>query len=160
MPVWEMIVNDGYATNYDPVLVRKYAHAIAEWIKEAHRAELIPENCAVVVRGVSGVSAGFASLALGIVDFPIVLSRKPGEDTHGSPVEGPKTWGGWHYTPASYIILDDLVCTGSTVRNVRQAMKAEYPGANFLGVLVYRRTLDTVWECEEYGRYHVWACLA
>lgn len=68
----------------------------------------------IACRGVSGI------LPAGIVGFllnkPISVIRKPGENNHsGLDVEGK------HY--ASYVIIDDLIASGDTIRDTISRMK-------------------------------------
>lgn len=104
--------DSGYATGYRPVKVQTIAKALARTIPDALKA--FHADC-IVVHGNSGVSAGFAALAH--IDFPIVLVRKRGENTHGGPVEGVRG------TPMRrYILLDDFISSGNTVRSVEQIL--------------------------------------
>jgi adenine/guanine phosphoribosyltransferase-like PRPP-binding protein len=39
--------------------------------------------------------------------------------------------------PFRYIILDDLICSGGTVRHIKKVLKDEYPRSNCIGVYCY-----------------------
>ena len=39
--------------------------------------------------------------------------------------------------PFRYIILDDLICSGSTVKHIKKVLKDEYPRSNCFGVYCY-----------------------
>ncbi len=101
-------VYPGYASKYAAQIVRQYASVAADNIQRRMR-ETGADT--IVVQGTSGVSIGFAALMLH--DFPLVMVRKPDENSHGSPVEGPRG-----HKVKRYIILDDFVDTGDTVRRI------------------------------------------
>lgn len=84
---------------------------------------------AIVVQGKSGMSAAFATQML--IDFPLVVVRKRGEDSHGSKIEG---------TPnvnfGRYLILDDFIDTGATVERIRREIQLSWDsmdGAEWCG---------------------------
>lgn len=87
------------------------------------------EADAVVVRGGSGVVMGSALLMLG--DIPLVVARKRGECSHGEQIE---IVGGQSRRVCRYIILDDFVSSGETVRGIKDDMG----GARCVGVVQYR----------------------
>lgn len=109
------ITNDGYATRYTRDRVIQCAKALRGAILAARREH--GEDIAVVVRGNSGVSAAFAAMIY--LDFPLILSRKPGENSHGGAIEGP-----YNFTLGKYIIADDFVSSGATIRSVLQSVAA------------------------------------
>lgn len=71
---------------------------------------------AVVVTGKSGMSVAFAAMML--ADLPLVVVRKRGENSHGSMVEGVEG-----LVVRKYIILDDFVSSGDTVRTIARDME-------------------------------------
>jgi phosphoribosylpyrophosphate synthetase len=71
---------------------------------------------AVVVTGKSGMSVAFAAMMF--ADLPLVVVRKRGENSHGSMIEGV---GG--LVVRKYIILDDFVSSGETVRTIAHDME-------------------------------------
>lgn len=66
---------------------------------------------AVVVTGKSGMSVAFATMML--ADIPLIVVRKRGENSHGEMIEGVID-----VEVRRYIILDDFVSSGTTVRTV------------------------------------------
>lgn len=65
----------------------------------------------IVITGISGAGMGFiVGYQTGI---PVVFVRKPEDNTHGNLIEGPDD-----HTMKKYIILDDFVSSGDTVRRV------------------------------------------
>lgn len=127
--------NDGgySGRQYDPTRLRSTAKEIAHvlpWLMRHTGAE------AVAVTGKSGLSLAFATLML--VDFPLIVVRKRGENTHGSSIEG--TEG---VAVHRYLILDDFVASGTTVKTVvddltRYGLMSRYGAApQCVGVLQY-----------------------
>lgn len=80
---------------------------------------------AVAVRGFSGATVGaILAHALGKA---LIIVRKHGEPTHATDsVEGALDWD----PLARYLIIDDFVSSGATVRAIREAIgsRAEYVG--------------------------------
>lgn len=105
-----MIVYDGYATGYSQDKVRQKAKFAAAAI--ASMAQAVNADC-VIVHGNSGVSCGFAALMYH--NFNLVLLRKDNDNSHGSPLEGPQG-----HRIQRYLILDDFISSGETVRRVRR----------------------------------------
>lgn len=102
-----------------------YDEAVLELTAEADKFDLI------VVRGNSGCLMGAAvAAALG---KNLAIVRKPGIDTHsGQLVEGVDL-----YSSRSYIILDDFVCEGSTVKEIIGVMRGIYGQSQPYGVFQY-----------------------
>lgn len=105
-----MKLNDGgYSSGqYTPTRLREMAANIAE------RLPTIMEETganAVVVSGKSGVSLAFATSIL--IDFPIVVVRKRGENSHGNMIEGETG-----RIMTRYLILDDFISSGDTVGRI------------------------------------------
>ena len=104
-----MNVYEGYSTTYSQEAVRMRAKFAAKAIKE-----LMAETDAdcVVVHGNSGVSCGFSALMY--ENFPLILLRKDNDNSHGSPIEGPRG-----HDVLRYLILDDFIDTGATVERIK-----------------------------------------
>lgn len=101
-----------YGNQYSVELYRKDIRKQALWVAKHLEKVLQHFNAdSVAVTGHSGIIV--ASAALMLVDFPLMIVRKEGEETHGFSIEGR---GDHHYR--KYIILDDFVSTGNTVRNI------------------------------------------
>lgn len=105
-----MIVYDGYATGYSQDKVRQKAKLAAAAISSM--AQAVNADC-VIVHGNSGVSCGFAALMYH--NFNLVLLRKDNDNSHGPPLEGPNG-----HRIERYLILDDFISSGETVRRVRR----------------------------------------
>lgn len=105
-----MIVYSGYATGYSQNKVRQKAKFAAAAI--ASMSQAVNADC-VIVHGNSGVSCGFAALMYH--NFNLVLLRKDNDNSHGSPLEGPEG-----HRIERYLILDDFISSGETVRRVRR----------------------------------------
>lgn len=81
----------------------------------------------IAVQGTSGMSIGFpAFLALRAAgwDGRIVVVRKPGEDSHGSAVEGVPGAPAEKLAGKRCVFLDDFVSEGTTRKRVREAVEA------------------------------------
>lgn len=87
---------------------------------------------AIAVTGKSGLSLAFATLSH--IDFPLIAVRKGGESSHGHNVEGTE-----YVEVTRYLILDDFVFSGETVRNI---VKAIGPGASCVGVISWDVSFD------------------
>lgn len=99
----------GYSgAQYCPAQLRKRAKHLAVRIPELMKQTGAQ---AIVVTGKSGISLAFATLML--IDFPLVVVRKEEENAHGSSVEGLDG-----VDVDKYLILDDFVASGATVRRV------------------------------------------
>lgn len=59
----------------------------------------------------------------------IVLVRKDEKCYSEHHVEG--------VAPFRYVIVDDLICSGSTIRNIKNKIKKEYPRAICMGIYCY-----------------------
>lgn len=104
-----------------PAALRLKVHEIAAKVTEIKQA--VPFE-AIAVRGVSGLGMGAAvSYETGI---PLVIVRKPGEQSHGNQVEGPGLI-------AKFLVLDDIISSGETMRTIIGALNP----AECVGVLLY-----------------------
>lgn len=60
----------------------------------------------------------------------IVIIRKPNENSYSEfPMEG--------VTPFRYVIVDDLVCSGSTIKHIKNTIYEDCPKAQCVGVYCY-----------------------
>lgn len=65
-----------------------------------------------------------------LLDKNIVLVRKPNEKCYSDfTIEGVK--------PYRYIIVDDLICSGDTIRNITRAIQYEYEHSICIGLYCY-----------------------
>lgn len=118
-----------YSTSYSMAgkkpskLLRTVRH-IADTIQEMHDRD--PEMFdGVVFRGTSGYSVAFLLQALHKLPVPLMLARKEAECSHN----GMFTMLPYNDTPDSSVevskllFVDDLVCSGGTVRKLREDLK-------------------------------------
>jgi adenine/guanine phosphoribosyltransferase-like PRPP-binding protein len=99
----------GYSDiQFDRMVLMGTARRIAEQLPKIMR---LHNADAVAVTGKSGLSLAFATLML--IDFPLIVVRKPGENSHGNALEG--TTG---VDVSRYVILDDFMSTGRTVDTI------------------------------------------
>lgn len=62
----------------------------------------------------TGSSGAAAAYVLGVaLNLPVVYVRKEGEPSHGSKVESNAT-----KSIKNYLIIDDFICSGTTVKNI------------------------------------------
>lgn len=97
---------------------------------------------AIIVQGKSGIALAFATLML--IDFPIIVVRKRNESTHGSPIEG--TEG---VDVQRYLILDDFISSGNTVRRIVEQLRensiyTSNGSAECVGVVEYKAGCDEI----------------
>lgn len=65
-----------------------------------------------------------------IINKHILVVRKPKEQCYSEfSTEG--------VAPHRYIILDDLICSGNTVKHIKKTIKNEYPIAKCIGIYCY-----------------------
>lgn len=133
------VYDGGYnGIQFNSKLLRETAQAIAARLPTL-MAEL--DAGTIVVTGKSGVSLGFAVAML--LDFPLVVVRKSGEASHGSDVEGPNG-----HIVGRYIVLDDFVQSGTTIRTIADKLsnRASTSGlapVECVGVLCYSGQYDS-----------------
>lgn len=124
--------DSGYShAQFNTLALRDLAYRLSVRIPQLMR-ELSATS--VAVTGKSGISLAFATLML--CDFPLIVVRKPGENSHGNDVEG--TPGTLH---SRYILLDDFVGSGATLRRVMHETTKRFSGElACVGVLQYSRS--------------------
>lgn len=84
----------------------------------------------VVVCGISGLLVG--PQVSEKLDKNITIVRKKNEKRYS-----PFVIEGAH--PSRYVVLDDLVCSGSTLKHILRNIKEEYPASECVGVYMYLR---------------------
>lgn len=85
---------------------------------------------AIAFTGASGSAMAYpVSMLTGI---PLLLVRKRDEQTHGSRVEGPNG-----ANIKKYAIIDDFICSGSTVKRIIEALSAEDQTMRCVCIMVY-----------------------
>lgn len=100
-----------------------------ELLQETHKID------ALALRGSSGMMAG-AVLSVAL-QMPVIYVRKPGEYAHGGPVESNS-----REPIKSYLIVDDFIDSGSTIREIvdaidRDAEEERSVAPKCVGVLLY-----------------------
>ena len=152
----------GYiGAQFDPKALRETVNRLSRAIPyymDALKAD------AIAVTGKSGISVAFAALME--VNFPLIVVRKRGETTHGSPIEG-----SGDVDVRRYLVLDDFVSSGNTVVEIVSRLDeyADLQGGHIdcAGVIEYgfsmyetRRTVPTKrdkygYGCAEVRRYGI-----
>lgn len=127
------LTDGGYSTvMFNTGMLQATAKALSTRIPEVMHE--VGADC-VAVTGKSGIALAFATLAL--VHFPILVVRKVGEKSHGNPIEGTH-----NHRAARYLVLDDFVCTGDTLRAIRDSINnysyyTQETAPKMAGVLCY-----------------------
>lgn len=113
------IASAGYSAGFNQEKLRIKASEVERLLRSAF-VEF--GTNVVVVSGNSGVSMGYAVLAMcqGL-DMQLVLVRKANDGSHGSMIEGPRG-----LEIRRYIFLDDLIDSGATVRRVNNAVLQQH----------------------------------
>lgn len=110
-----------------PIIIDKTTEAITDrrWAQEAE---------AIVFSGYSGAMVGGAVCAA-TGQYPVIVRKANDEGgdhgrDHGDKIEGA---GGTY----SYIILDDFIASGRTMRRIYEEMKTYRPDARCVGVVLW-----------------------
>ena len=108
MDPFQNIASD-YLTTCFIDLNAKVEHTVSKLKLDADRFE------AIVVRGTSGLLVG--PMVAALLKKPWCIIRKPGDSSHSDHrVEG---WRNFK----SYIIIDDLIATGETIRTIQKTVR-------------------------------------
>jgi hypothetical protein len=110
---------------YDPRTLRETMERATEAARKIRTT--IPFD-AIAFRGSSGAALAYPISAA--LEVPAVYVRKPTESSHGRSIEGPST------EVSRYLIVDDMISSGATVRAV---MAALHP-AECVAILLYADT--------------------
>ena len=106
-----IIESSGYSAGFEQERLRLSAMKVGRALGKLFKKH---DTNVVVVTGNSGVSMGYAVLAhCKGLDMRLVIVRKDNDGSHGRKFEGPSG-----LVFSSYILMDDLIDTGSTVRRV------------------------------------------
>lgn len=82
----------------------------------------------IVCSGVSGLMV--VPQIAELLNKHIVVIRKPDEKCYSDfPMEG--------VTPYRYVIVDDLICSGSTIKHIKNTIHEDCPKASCVGVYCY-----------------------
>lgn len=83
---------------------------------------------AIVACGTSGLIV--VPQVAEILDKHILVVRKPKEQCYSEfSTEG--------VAPHRYVILDDLICSGNTIKHIKRTIKNEYPFSKCIGIYCY-----------------------
>lgn len=109
----------------DPALRTKVVNEAVEAIRKTGVKH-------IAVRGISGLAIG--TIVAHLLGIRMLVVRKPGENSHCSDrVSGriDATLRATNDEPVRYVILDDFIYMGGTVREIQAALQAEYKNAPF-----------------------------
>lgn len=123
-------------TSYSAVSLeqRSFKHLCHVLAGAMHHALQVHDAQAIAVRGTSGTSVAFGMRQ--VYDLPFIICRKSGENSHDGVVTG----AGCPTHISRYIILDDLVSSGSTVA----AIMEDLDPAECKGVYTYTAIMDRI----------------
>lgn len=110
---------------YDPNKLRDTVYRIA---KEIDNLDMRPKF--IAVRGVSGVSIGAAVSYY--TSIPLVVVRKDSEQTHSNG-----TVQGLYDLCGDYVIVDDLIDSGATVRAIARELSRDNEANKPLAIILY-----------------------
>lgn len=122
------------ASIYNPKKLKWVIGRLARHIRAVHKAGPID---AIACRGSSGMAVAFPLSAM--LGIPVVNIRKEKEDSHGKPVEGPDG-----VIVKRYVIVDDLIASGGTVRAIMDGLWSAKCAAIFLYQGRYYSGTDTL----------------
>lgn len=122
----------GYSAHqYKAKALRRHAEDAATFCNDI--IEMLDVDV-IAVTGKSGMSVAFAAQM--IKPFPLMVIRKETDQSHGSMIEGP---GG--LVVKRYVILDDFVDSGATIKRVLTQISNAHGGdeAKCVAVAQYKR---------------------
>lgn len=126
-----------YGTSFSDSSMKVYVSFVTKTLRR------FPRSVGLVFRGVSGMVVGIRAADKTKRHYAIV--RKSKNNNHSSRlVEG--------FRPKKYIIVDDFICSGATVRAIVKAMDNETCG-KCVGVILYNGTLPV--PKKQIGKYTV-----
>lgn len=133
--------HSGYLTEiYDvPIKYRRLVKRISKRLITLRKKTKFE---AIAFRGSSGAALAYPiSVELGI---PLIHIRKVDEDSHGQAVESSNNI-------KNYIIIDDVICSGSTMNAIIEAMKIQESRVD--GIFVTPKCIGIVlYSSRKYGR--------
>ena len=127
---------------------RKVTRRVLKQVREAWNTGHLPDFDAMAVSGYSG------ALMVGPVaerlNKQIIVARKTTDDCHGGKVEGvlagEDSWGSGikvevpdrgHPLGFNYVIFDDFISMGNTVRRIHNDMEAHRAEATLVGIVLW-----------------------
>jgi len=130
-----------YATLYLNCFDPDYQADAVAWVLRQLRtgqfeAEPLTHDDAIAFRGQSGASVAFPVSAL--TGIPLAHVRKPECSSH---VGGNRQVVG-NSSPIRYVIVDDFIDTGDTIRAIYEGIHREFPAARCVGILLYGFSAD------------------
>lgn len=110
-------MHPGYcAIQHNPVILNEKVQKIKKTLK----SDKFKGVQGLVFIGKSGVFMAGA-LAMAGVQIPMVFVRKPSDESHGNKIENNNSLDDLWYCPSSLMFVDDLIDTGSTLKQVDNA---------------------------------------
>lgn len=110
---------------------KKFKITVNKVVREIRKIHKKTKINAIAFTGSSG--AALAYPVSYITGIPLLCIRKSTKDNHyRNRLEG-------HVNPKNYIIIDDIIATGRTVKSIRKAIAKESPKSKLLNVVLYNQ---------------------
>ena len=122
-----------YGTAFDLYHMEEYVNFVINCLKD------FPSDVGIAFRGVSGMLVGIRVADRTGREYTII--RKPGESMHS-----PWRIEGWR--PAQYVIIDDFVSSGDTIKAIVKEMKGI--DSECIGIILYNGHELTGWDPPDY----------
>lgn len=137
--------------SHEPYVNTSYLHCMLDPREFQRRVPIAKQVLAkhdydsFAFRGMSG--ALLAAPLANMLDKTMIMVRKPKVDCHTSrAVEGDSA-------ARRYVIVDDTVCSGNTIRKIIRAVKRFAPEAECVGLLIWNDLHSTTHELESAERF-------
>lgn len=129
---------DSFRKTPDGKVIQGASHTCRVLNHKSRNAAIIKAVCdlrkikddfdSIVCCGISGLMV--APTVAELLDKHIVVIRKQKDDCYSEfPMEG--------VTPFRYVILDDLICSGNTVKHIKNTIHEDSPRARCIGLYCY-----------------------
>lgn len=110
---------------------KKFKATVDKVVKEIRKIHKKTKINAIAFTGSSG--AALAYPVSYITGIPLLCVRKSTKDNHyHNKLEG-------YVNPKNYVIIDDIIATGRTVKSIRKAIAKESPKSKLLNVVLYNQ---------------------
>lgn len=110
---------------YYPVLYKKHVKETIDAVRKYKKKNPVD---AIAFTGTSGAAYAYpVSLAVGL---PLICVRKPGSQHYGTGIEGCRN-------AKSYIIIDDFISSGATLRRIIKMVKKTSHEAQLKAIFLY-----------------------
>lgn len=123
--------SDYHRMIYNPRTLRKTISSVKDLVLKLKEKVLFD---AIAFQGSSGSAIAFSVSAA--TQIPLILVRKEEEVSHGRKIEGTKK------DIKRYIIIDDFICSGTTVQRILDKINDE-ADIHCVGIILYNPKLSS-----------------